>query len=162
MSKYVFTESDVGLLSRVHKKSKEETLNYMKGKSMITDEQKAAFLGEEFTVNAKGGKKQTGNKPTFNQVPETFVAALSKHMEIGAQKYGFKNWTLGLTESQALEATRRHVGKRRTGENLDPETGSSHFLAIAANAMMAWCLEQAGQLTDDRETYFVDFKKETK
>ncbi len=116
----------------------------------------------EFTVNAEGGKKQTGGKATFNQVPEAFVAALSKHMDIGAEKYGFGNWLLGLTESQALEASRRHIGKRRAGQNVDPETGSSHYLAMAANAMMAWCLEQEGKLKDDRAEFYVDFKKELK
>lgn len=119
-------------------------------------------VAPEFTVNASGGKKQTGGKPMFNQVPEAFVAALSKHMDIGAQKYGFGNHAKGMTESQVLEATRRHYAKRRTGENVDPETGSSHYLAIAANAMMAWSLEQAGRLQDDRKGFYIDLEYEVK
>lgn len=113
----------------------------------------------EFTVNPSGGKKHTGGKPTYNQVPEAFVAALSVHMAKGAEKYGFGNWRKGITQSQALEATRRHYTKLRTGEDIDPETGSSHFLAIAANAMMAWCLEQDGKLTDDRAEVYIDHKE---
>ncbi len=110
----------------------------------------------EFTVNANGGKKQTGGKPLFNQVPEAFVAALTEHMQIGSVKYGHANWCKGMTESQVLEAARRHCAKRRGGENIDPETRSSHYLAGAANMMMAWCLEQAGKLEDDRTSVYVD------
>lgn len=110
----------------------------------------------EFTVNASGGKKQTGGKPLFNQVPEAFVAALTAHMQIGSVKYGHANWCKGMTESQVLEAGRRHYAKRRGGENIDPETKSSHYLAEAANAMMGWCLEQAGKLEDDRAAVYVD------
>lgn len=112
----------------------------------------------EFTVNPSGGKKQTGNKPTANQVPVEFINALSKHMDTGAKKYGFGNHAKGMTESQVLESIRRHADKRRCGENIDPETGSSHYLAVAANAMMAWMLEQHGRLADDRKGFYIDLE----
>lgn len=110
-----------------------------------------------FTVNANGGKKHTGGKPTANQVPEAFIEALSRHMDIGAVKYDFANWWKGLTFSQPSESIRRHNALARAGEAVDPETGSSHWVAIAANAMMAWTLEQNGRLEDDRSKVFIDF-----
>lgn len=110
----------------------------------------------EFVVNPGGGKKQTGGKPTSNQVPMAFIYALSKHMDIGMLKYGFGNWCRGLLQSQALESIRRHSDRLRAGEDIDPETGSSHYVSIAANAMMAWSLEQVGRLTDDRKEVFID------
>lgn len=119
-------------------------------------------LDLEFEVTESGGMKHTGDKPLSGEVPTLFITALHKHMALGRKKYPFGNWTLGLSYSNVLEGVRRHSDALRRLEDLDPETGSHHLLAVAANAMMGYVLLQTGKLIDDRKEKFVDAHLEKK
>lgn len=75
-------------------------------------------------------------------------------MQHGAEKYGRRNYTV--TPCKVLTyvgAVQRHLRAIRLGEDVDPDSGRSHWAHIRACADVVMGAQSAGMLVDDREAY---------
>jgi hypothetical protein len=96
-----------------------------------------------------GGEK--GSKlARFDLVPAEFEWALAEHYGRGAKKYADRNWERGYRWSLSYAALRRHLNQWWAGEDIDPETGSSHLIAVAWHAIALFIYQLRGLGTDDR------------
>jgi hypothetical protein len=85
------------------------------------------------TVSATGGEK--GQKlARFDLIPVGPLTELAKHYGRGAQKYADRNWEKGYEWSKNYAALQRHLFAFWDGEDLDPETGTPHVVAVAWHA----------------------------
>lgn len=105
--------------------------------------------GEVRTTSSTGGEK--GMKPArFDLIPVMPLTKLAEHFGVGAAKYADHNWRKGYEISKNYAALQRHVTAFWNGEDLDPETGTSHLSAVIFHAMaMQQTLEDFPQ-HDDR------------
>lgn len=90
--------------------------------------------GEVRTTSSTGGEK--GTKPArFDLIPVMPLTRLAEHYGVGAAKYADHNWRKGYELSKNYAALQRHVTAFWNGEDLDPETGTSHLSAVIFHAM---------------------------
>lgn len=90
------------------------------------------------------GVKFDEDKPRISLVHPAFILELAKLATTGAKKYGDHNWELGMDWNRPYDALHRHAIAWATGEPDDAETGTSHLIAIAWNAMVLWTYERFG------------------
>lgn len=114
----------------------------------------SALPGEVRVTSDTGGQK--GAKPArFDMIPPDVLTELAHHYGRGEAKYpsdpatGEANWQKGYAWSLSAAALMRHWFAWLDGEDLDPETGSSHLCAVMwhAIALRWWQLHDRG--TDD-------------
>ena len=83
-------------------------------------------------------KKTAGDrKLNMALLPPEALRAMSRVLQSGAAKYGPWNWRVKgqeIEESTYHAATLRHLTALMDGEDLDPESGESHWAHIAASA----------------------------
>lgn len=95
-----------------------------------------------------GGEK--GSKlARFSLIPRDFLWVLAEHYGRGARKYDDRNWERGYRWSLSVDALDRHLSQWLLGENDDPETGSSHLVAVAWHAIALWWWHKRGLGTND-------------
>lgn len=95
-----------------------------------------------------GGEK--GSKlARFSLIPCDFLWALAEHYGRGARKYADRNWERGYKWSLTVDAMQRHLALWMNGEDDDPETGSSHLIAVAWHVVALWWFHRHGRGTDD-------------
>lgn len=93
------------------------------------------FEGAEVRVTSEtGGAK--GTKPArFDMIPADSLWELAEQFGKGAEKYpavnGVDNWRNGFPWSLHYAAAFRHLTAAMGGEDIDPETGSKHVIAVA-------------------------------
>lgn len=107
-----------------------------------------SLIGDEAAkdiANGKGTKDDKG-KVKLTLLDPYFVEELARHMEKGMIKYKRGNWQLDLDPERILNACMRHTNAIIKGELTDPENGSNHSIAIAANAMMLYFAERHGNI----------------
>lgn len=87
--------------------------------------------------NTGGGK---GSKlARFDLIPPDVMWQLAEHYGAGARKYEDRNWQKGYPWSLSIAALHRHLAQFEMGEDIDPETGSKHMIAVVWNAVaLAW------------------------
>lgn len=69
-------------------------------------------------------------------LPWDALLELAKHYDAGRGKYPERGWEQGLKWSEGTAASlMRHLAKWQQGENIDPDNGMPHDLAIAWNAL---------------------------
>lgn len=96
-----------------------------------------------------GGEK--GSKPTrFDLIPPAALEALAEHYGRGSQKYEDRNWERGYRYGLSFAAMMRHAWAWWRGEDNDPETGSSHMIAVAWHALALFTFRSRGVGRDDR------------
>lgn len=96
-------------------------------------------------ANGKGTKDDKG-KVLLSLIDPYFIEALARHMEKGMKKYKRGNWQLDLDPERICNAAGRHHNQILKNELLDPETGSHHSIAEAANCMMLFFAERHGNV----------------
>jgi len=82
------------------------------------------------TGGAKGQKLAR-----FDLIPPRPLKALAEHYGKGAAKYEDRNWERGYKWSLSYAALHRHLNAWWSGEDNDPELGSSHLDAVLFHAM---------------------------
>lgn len=92
----------------------------------------------EVRVTSDSGA-QKGSKPArYDLIPTEPLRMLAEHYGKGGEKYervnGVDNWRNGYEWSLSYAALMRHVQAFWGGENIDPETGSPHLVAVAWHA----------------------------
>lgn len=97
-----------------------------------------------------GGLRYDVGKARFDLIPPEFMEAIAQHYEIGARKYSDRNWERGMSYCRCFASLMRHAWAWMQGEDVDPETGSHHMIAVAWNAiaLYTYYTRQIGE--DDR------------
>ncbi len=97
--------------------------------------------------------KYDSGKARIGLIPVEAILGLAEHFTRGAVKYPEDNgrsWERGIAYERMYNAAQRHLLAWWGGEDNDPETGSSHALACAWNALCLYVLHKRGHGTDDR------------
>lgn len=107
------------------------------------------------SVSSTGGAK--GTKPArHGLIPPEALTALAEHYGKGAAKYttesesGDYNWRKGYEWSKSYDALQRHANAFWAGEDIDPETGSPHIIAVAWHAFCLYTFSKDFPEYDDR------------
>lgn len=119
----------------------------------ISDQMKQAVeanLEEELGINPKdacGAKKAP-----LTLVPFVAIVKCSLVMALGALKYGKMNWRKNkVKETVYIEAAMRHMYAAMDGEDVDSESGQSHYAHAMACMAILLDAKATGNLVDDRE-----------
>jgi hypothetical protein len=92
-------------------------------------------------------------KPQLHLVPSPALVSLAKVMELGAKKYGAYNWRQNKVRATVyISAAMRHITSALDGEEVDPESGQSHYAHAAACMAILLDARATGNLIDDRPT----------
>ena len=103
-----------------------------------------------YTDASTGGRKGT-KLARFDLLPWDVVTELAEHYGRGAQKYEEDNWKKGYPWKLNIAALGRHLAAFLNGEDFDPETGSSHLVAVMWHAAALRWFQIHGKGTDTRE-----------
>jgi hypothetical protein len=96
------------------------------------------------------GKKHDQEKIRMDLVPPEAVEALATVLTFGADKYGDRNWELGMSWGRVFGALMRHMWAWWKGEGVDPETGMSHLWHALCCIAFLVAYEERNIGTDDR------------
>ena len=97
-------------------------------------------------------------KLPFSLLPLEWLYGLVHLLAKGARKYAPRDWESGeikgvpMSYMNRIDSLERHLGKWKSGETRDEETGSHHLVAVAFNALMVMTWEVRGLGNDDRPT----------
>lgn len=93
-------------------------------------------------------QKFDNEKPRPELIPPHALMELAKLYQMGAKKYGDRNWEIalgtedGLSEDRIRGAMMRHLLLSNMGIDLDEETQIDHLIAVAWNAFALWELKR--------------------
>lgn len=99
---------------------------------------------------AQEGVKFDHGKPRMDLIAPELLEEVGKVLAYGAEKYGARNWELGMDWGRPYAAALRHMNAWQRGEDVDPETGLSHMAHAACNLMMLLAFQERGIGTDSR------------
>jgi hypothetical protein len=85
------------------------------------------------TVSSTGGEKGT-KVERHDLIPEHPLRTLATLYGRGAAKYEDRNWERGYEWSKSYAALQRHAHAFWSGEDIDPEMGLPHIIAVAWHA----------------------------
>lgn len=101
-------------------------------------------------MTKKEGKKFDSEKIRMDLLPTEFIEATSTILTFGADKYGDRNWELGMDWNRPFGALMRHMWAWWRGEDKDPESGKSHLWHAACNLAFLITYETRGVGKDNR------------
>lgn len=104
-------------------------------------------------MNSENPKKAFGSlKPCAHYAPMSVMPAVYRVFELGAKKYGLKNWRKQPVDvSTYYSAAHRHLLEFfEGGVDIDPESGQSHLAHVIACCMIVMDGMICGKLIDDR------------
>lgn len=96
------------------------------------------------------GAQKASKLARFSLIPVEPLYQLAEHYGRGAQKYAERNWQGGYPWSLSFDALCRHLYKWWDGEDIDPETGSNHLVAVAWHAFALLEYSETHKEMDDR------------
>lgn len=97
-----------------------------------------------------GGLRYDTDKARYDLIPPEAIDALAIHYMVGARKYADRNWERGMSWSRCFASLMRHGWKWLWGEDIDPETGTHHMIAVAWNAFALYIYHTRNIGIDDR------------
>lgn len=98
----------------------------------------------------KEGVKADEDKIPYELLAPEYLEATASVLKFGANKYGARNWELGMAWSRPFGALMRHMWAWWKGEKADPETGMSHLWHAACCVMFLIAYEERKIGNDDR------------
>lgn len=106
---------------------------------------------------AKAAVKFDGDKEMWDLLPWDALELVAGLYTRGAKKYAARNWEKGFRYGRTFAAMTRHatawfMARVRGEDGIDPETGYSHMVAVAWNALALVTFEIRGTGIDDRPT----------
>lgn len=122
-------------------------------------EKKAMYAVPEDTVKTPAvtipdPKQAYGEKkPQLHLIPLAAQEEMARALELGARKYGERNWLLGdgVNLTTYLSAMARHLALITDGkEDIDPESGAHHLGHIMAGCGIVLDAARHGKLIDNR------------
>src|SRR5687768_17126074 len=90
------------------------------------------------------------DKPDLSLIPYCFEVEVAEVMMMGSRKYQRMNYAKGHRITSLIASIKRHVGKLLSGQDIDEESGKSHWAHIAAGCLMAIHQIELGTIKDDR------------
>lgn len=100
------------------------------------------------STGAEKGKKLE----RYSLIPVVPLEQLARHYGKGAEKYSVRNWERGYDWSLSYDAAQRHLNQFWGGEDVDPETGSPHLVAVAWHCFALLEYARTHPEKDDRLT----------
>ncbi|HQT38907.1 MAG TPA: DUF5664 domain-containing protein [Acidocella sp.] len=102
---------------------------------------------------AENPKEAAGRlKTPVHLVPPALILATAEVLKHGASVYGEWNWRdAGIVLSTYTGAAMRHLLAIMDGQDIDPESGQSHWAHIAANCAIVLDAAPRGMVKDDRK-----------
>ena len=94
--------------------------------------------------------KNDTDKPDVSLIPEIAMNELAYALMLGENKYGRYNYCKGMKITRLIAAAIRHLNKINNGEDMDPESGHSHWGNVMACCTMALRQIELGTITDNR------------
>ena len=104
-----------------------------------------------------------GDAPIKPQYELIYAPALAEEVEVltfGAQKYEPNNWARCTSVMRYFGALMRHMFAWVSGEDIDPETGLSHFAHARCCLMFMKGLMDLNPIADDRPFKKMQRKKQ--
>lgn len=99
-----------------------------------------------------GGRK--GRKlARFDLLPWDVLWQLAEHYGKGARKYEERNWERGYPMSLSIGAAFRHLAQFAQGEDIDPETGTPHVIAVMFHMGVLARAMRDDRFEDDRSEH---------
>jgi len=89
-----------------------------------------------------GSLRYNNDKPGCHHIAPGFIIALADLMTESAKKYSRWNYAKGQPYTVPYDSIMRHIHSFMNGEDNDIESGRSHLLHIAANAMIMWVTQE--------------------
>ena len=105
---------------------------------------------QRISVDADTGARKEVKDERHDLIPQEALAELATHYGVGARKYDDHNWRKGYDWSKSYAALQRHARAFWSGEDLDPETGSKHIIAVAWHAFALATFMDEHPEKDDR------------
>lgn len=106
---------------------------------------------ENVSVSEGGSLRYNKGKPEFSHLSPKFILAMADLMTKSAEKYSRQNWLMKQDIRTASDSLFRHFTSFMSGEDNDNDSGKSHLLHLAVNAMIMWeNYEQFGEEVDNR------------
>lgn len=106
------------------------------------------------TITLSDPKQAHGEKkPQLHLIPLAAQEEMARALELGASKYGERNWLLGdgVNITTYLSAMARHLALITDGkEDIDPESGAHHLGHIMAGCGIILDAMRHGKLIDNR------------
>ena len=87
-------------------------------------------------------KNDKGKLERPELIDPDFLLGLSKVLAQGAAKYSDNNWKEVNDINRYIGALQRHALNSQRGDKIDEDSGLSHMLHVAANAMFIYWYEQ--------------------
>jgi len=109
--------------------------------------------------NIGGGKRFNEGKTRFDLAPTFAQEQYAKVLTIGAEKYGEKNWQLGMKWSKVLASLERHLQAIKSGVDYDHETGLLHSAHVMCNAAFLTEYYRIFPQGDDRSVEYLNRPK---
>ena len=104
-----------------------------------------------FTIGTNPKDILGDKKAPLGLVPKVAMARLAKVMQLGAKKYSPYNWRDNNVREQVyIDAARRHLDLAESGEELDDESGQSHYAHAMSCMAILIDAKATGCLVDDR------------
>lgn len=107
--------------------------------------------GEERITDPETGGQKGSKLARFSLMPWDVLYELAEHWGKGARKYADRNWEKGTDWSLNIDALGRHLALWIGGEDNDPETGSSHLIAVAWHALAIRFMQKHNRGKDFRD-----------
>jgi len=111
---------------------------------------------QEVRVTSSTGGAKGSKVARFDLIPTGPLWELAEHYGKGAIKYervnGMDNWRNGYDWHLSYAALQRHANAFWDGEDIDPETGSKHLIAVAWHAFTLVEFMKSHPAFDDRPT----------
>lgn len=95
----------------------------------------AELKAEVRVVDPTTGGEKGSKLARFDLIPPGPLALLAKHYGKGSRKYADRNWEKGYKWGLSYAALQRHATAFWGGEDIDPETGTPHIIAVAWHAL---------------------------
>lgn len=108
-------------------------------------------LEPTFATSSTGARKEI-KLARFDLIPAGPLRQLAEHFGVGAKKYAERNWELGYQWSLSYAALNRHLWAFWGGEDIDPETGSPHMVAVMWHSAVLLEFARTHPEFDDRPT----------
>jgi hypothetical protein len=101
-------------------------------------------------LSTKEGRKDDQKKTRYDLLPPELMEGAAQILTFGAEKYGERNWELGMSWGRPFGALMRHMWAWWRGEKCDAETGKSHLWHAACCIGFLIAFEERKIGKDDR------------
>lgn len=110
----------------------------------------------------KDGVKYDAYKARLDLIPPEAINALGQVLTYGEQKYGSRNWELGMDWGRVFAAAQRHLWKWWSGTEQDDESKLDHLYHALANIAFLIAYHERKIGTDTRARVLGKPKQKTK